>query len=101
MKLCPLRVASTSTEESSGSISTPFAEKMDIVEDQKKEEDEDIEINFKTPRPGSKAAGRISDANLETPGGLDIEKLRPRPLNLSAEDEGSPSNRGANRSVLG
>ena len=42
------------------------------------------------------AAARISDTNLVTPGGIDIEKLRPRPLNLSAEDEGEgPS--GANR----
>ena len=81
------------TEESEPSVSTPFAEKK------AKDDDEDMEINFKTPRPGSSlAAGRISDFNLETPGGLDIEKLRPRPLNLSAvgdDEEGSPSNRGA------
>ena len=83
------------TEESEPSVSTPFAEKKS------KEDDEDMEINFKTPRPGSSAAaGRMSDFNLETPGGLDIEKLRPRPLNLSAvgdDEEGSPSNGAANR----
>ena len=55
------------------------------------EDEDDMEVNFKTPRPGSsREASRIS-GNLVTPGGIDIEKLRPRPLNLSADDEGSPA----------
>ena len=86
------------TEESEPAVSTPFAE------NKANDDDEDMEINFKTPRPGSSlAAGRISDFNLETPGGLDIEKLRPRPLNLSAvgdDEEGSPSNGAANRDIF-
>ena len=103
----PSRVATTTTEESLSSVSTPFVEVMDVEEkveaakkdeeeddmevNFKKEEEDDMEVNFKTPRPGSsREASRIS-YNLVTPGGIDIEKLRPRPLNLSADDEGSPA----------
>jgi hypothetical protein len=68
----------TTEEESSEAVSTPFAASKDSKNDE--DDDDDDEINFKTPKPGPRSK-RISDL-LETPGGLDIEKLRPRPLNL-------------------
>ncbi len=79
------RTLLTTGAAAADSTTTPSAAAARSTVKPVEDDDDDGEVNFKTPKPGPSSKSRRSE--FETPGGLNMEEFRPRPIDISEADD--------------